>query len=44
MNKENLISLGKRHSTDAKAEMTKALKLVGIDIKAAIIKILQQIR
>lgn len=44
MNKENLISLEKRHSTDAKTEMTKISKLFGTNIKAAIIKILQQVR
>lgn len=38
MNKENLISLEKRYSTATKTEMTKILKLFGIDIKAAIIK------
>ena len=44
MNKENLISLEKRHATEAKTEMTKILKLFGTYFKEATIKILQQVR
>lgn len=36
--------LNSRYSTDAKGEMTNMLELPGTDIKAAIIKILKEIR